>query len=139
MADKPFVAIQVGAVSFVDEGVGNVLDIFVEKAKVNALLLATHTFDRGTGGRQIPGTWCTGVTDPAVLARLDEVVRHRVLQVDLKGRGIADYGEMSILAPMFEVFWDGRDNAGERVNSGTYFYQLETPGFRSAKKAVVLQ
>ena len=39
----------------------------------------------------------------------------------------------------FEVFWDGRNNAGERVNSGTYFYQLETPGFRSAKKAVVLK
>jgi len=49
------VAIQVGAISFIDEGVAPVLDIFREKAGINALYLATHTFDRGTGGRQIEG------------------------------------------------------------------------------------
>ena len=50
-----FVAIQVGAVSFVDEGVAPVLDTFQERAGVNALFLATPTWTRGTGGRQIPG------------------------------------------------------------------------------------
>lgn len=50
-----FVGIQVGAVSFVDEGVEKVLDTFQELAKVNALSLATPTWTRGTGGRQIPG------------------------------------------------------------------------------------
>ncbi len=49
------VAIQVGAVSFVDEGVTAVLDIFQERAGVNALFLATPTWTRGTGGRQLPG------------------------------------------------------------------------------------
>lgn len=48
------VAIQVGAVSFVDEGVGPVLDVFQEQARVNALFLATPTWTRGTGGRQLP-------------------------------------------------------------------------------------
>lgn len=52
---KHFVAIQVGAVSFVDEGVEQVLDIFQERAHVNALFLATPTWTRGTGGRQLPG------------------------------------------------------------------------------------
>lgn len=51
----PFVAIQVGAVSFVDEGVVPVLDTFQELAGVNALFLATPTWTRGTGGRQVPG------------------------------------------------------------------------------------
>ncbi len=51
----PFVGIQVGAVSFVDEGTEAVLDLFRERAGINAVLLACHTFDRGTGGRQIPG------------------------------------------------------------------------------------
>lgn len=52
---EPFVAIQVGAVSFVDEGVAPVLDRFQELAGVNALFLATPTWTRGTGGRQLPG------------------------------------------------------------------------------------
>ncbi len=52
---KRTIAIQVGAISFIDEGVEQVLDTFQEKAGINALFLATHTFDRGTGGRQIEG------------------------------------------------------------------------------------
>ena len=32
-----------------------VLDIFQEKGTGNAFFLATHTFDRGTGGQQIEG------------------------------------------------------------------------------------
>lgn len=52
---KPYVAIQVGAVSFVDEGTDNVLDILQEKASVNTLWLNTYTYGRGTGGRQVPG------------------------------------------------------------------------------------
>lgn len=53
--DEKLVAMQIGAVSFVDEGVGNVLDVLQERAGVNALFLATPTWTRGTGGRQIPG------------------------------------------------------------------------------------
>ena len=49
------IGIQVGAVSFVDEGVEEVLDIVAEKAGVNALFLATQSFDRGVQGRQVPG------------------------------------------------------------------------------------
>ncbi len=52
---KPFIAIQVGAVSFVDEGVVPLLDTLEELGKVNALLLATHSFDPGTASRQIKG------------------------------------------------------------------------------------
>ncbi len=52
---QPFVGIQIGAISFVDEGIEPVLDTLQEKGAVNALLLASPTFTRGTGGRQIPG------------------------------------------------------------------------------------
>ncbi|MBE1609513.1 hypothetical protein [Actinopolymorpha pittospori] len=54
MTDR-IVAMQIGAVSFVDEGVGETLDILAERGGVNALFLATPTWTRGTGGRQIPG------------------------------------------------------------------------------------
>ncbi len=53
--DAPFVGIQIGAISFVDEGTETVLDLLRERVGVNAILLACQTFDRGTGGRQIPG------------------------------------------------------------------------------------
>jgi len=49
------IGIQVGAVSFVDEGTEKVLDILQERAHVNTLFLAVFTYGRGIAGRQIPG------------------------------------------------------------------------------------
>ena len=54
-ARKPYIAIQVGAVSFVDEGIDAVLDILREKAHVNTVWVNTYTWDHGTGGRQLAG------------------------------------------------------------------------------------
>src|SRR5690349_13749604 len=49
------IGIQVGAVSFVDEGVEQVLDILQERAHVNTIFLAVFTYGRGIAGRQVPG------------------------------------------------------------------------------------
>jgi hypothetical protein len=49
------IGIQVGAVSFVDEGVEQVLDTFQRNAEVNTLFIATFTYGRGIAGRQVPG------------------------------------------------------------------------------------
>ena len=49
------IAIQIGAVSFMDEGVGQVLDTVIERAAVNTLWLATPTWNRASGGRAEPG------------------------------------------------------------------------------------
>ena len=49
------IGIQVGAVSFVDEGVEKVLDIFQDSAAINTLFVATFTYGRGIAGRQVPG------------------------------------------------------------------------------------
>jgi len=49
------IGIQVGAVSFVDEGVEPVLDRFQRDAQINALFIATFSYGRGIAGRQIPG------------------------------------------------------------------------------------
>jgi hypothetical protein len=51
---KKMIGIQVGAVSFVDEGVENVLDEF-QREGINTLFLATFTYGRGIAGRQVPG------------------------------------------------------------------------------------
>jgi len=49
------VGIQVGAVSFVDEGTDKVLEALGELASINTLFLATFTYGRGIGGRQPRG------------------------------------------------------------------------------------
>ena len=47
--------IQIGAVSFVDEGVDKVLDFLQQKGAINTLFVTTFTHGRGLAGRQIPG------------------------------------------------------------------------------------
>jgi hypothetical protein len=54
-AARKMIGIQVGAISFVDEGVEQVLDCFQEKGAVNTIFLTTFTYGRGLAGRQIPG------------------------------------------------------------------------------------
>src|SRR5262249_11262852 len=51
---KP-VGIQIGARSFVDEGVDKCLDTLQEKGAVNWLLPTVFTYGRGLAGRQVPG------------------------------------------------------------------------------------
>jgi hypothetical protein len=51
----PMVGIQVGAVSFVDEGVEKCLDVFQQDGRANTLFVATFTYGRGIAGRQVPG------------------------------------------------------------------------------------
>jgi hypothetical protein len=52
---RKMVGIQVGAVSFADEGVDKVLDEFQQDAYINTLFVATFTYGRGIAGRQVPG------------------------------------------------------------------------------------
>ena len=52
---KKMVGIQIGSVSFVDEGTEKVLDILQERGAVNTLFLAVFTYGRGIAGRQVPG------------------------------------------------------------------------------------
>ena len=54
-ATRP-IGIQVGAVSFLDEGTDRVLDILSETAAVDTLFLAAFTYGRGIGGRQPRGS-----------------------------------------------------------------------------------
>ncbi len=54
LSSSKMIGIQIGAVSFVDEGVEKVLDE-LESAGVNTLFIATFTYGRGIAGRQVPG------------------------------------------------------------------------------------
>jgi len=54
----------------------------------------------------------------------DESVRLRIY--DTSGRWVRNLVDDSYSVGEHEVAWDGRSDAGEKVSSGTYFYQLST-------------
>ena len=93
----PYVAIQVGAVSFVDEGVGPLLDLLQEKGRINALFLASHSFDPGTASRQIKGHPLPdhGVQeyDELVGGNFARTHEQYYTRTSLRGIGAHDYGD----------------------------------------------
>ena len=54
-APRKTIGVQVGAVSFVDEGTDQVLDLLQDRGAVDTIYLTTFTYGRGLAGRQIPG------------------------------------------------------------------------------------
>ncbi|HEV2208615.1 MAG TPA: twin-arginine translocation signal domain-containing protein [Verrucomicrobiae bacterium] len=54
-ATPKMIGLQIGAVSFVDEGVEPVLDTLQSRGAVNTVFLTTFSYGRGLAGRQIPG------------------------------------------------------------------------------------
>ena len=37
------------------------------------------------------------------------------------------------------IYWDGRTEDGEKVSSGTYFYQIEAGDYTETRKMVILK
>jgi hypothetical protein len=61
---KIWVGVQIGAISFIDEGVEQVLDTLQEKSGVNALLISALSWSRGNAGRAAYGFPDHGVREP---------------------------------------------------------------------------
>lgn len=61
---ETFVGIQIGAISFIDEGVEGVLDILQAKAGVNALLISALSWSIGNAGRAAFGFPDHGAQEP---------------------------------------------------------------------------
>jgi hypothetical protein len=58
---------------------------------------------------------------------------------DTAGRRIRRLAEASFVAGIHRVPWDGRDDAGRLVASGTYFARLEAGTFESIRRLVLLK
>ena len=56
----------------------------------------------------------------------------RTLNLGFKGQGF--YMTRSTAA-----YWEGRNNLGEQVASGVYFYSLNTPDFSATRKMLILK
>ena len=58
---------------------------------------------------------------------------------DVAGQLTRTLFDKSAKAGYYTAYWDGRDNNGQRVAPGVYFYRLETPDFRCARKMILLR
>jgi hypothetical protein len=106
--NKKLIAIQVGAVSFVDEGVDKVLDIFQERARINALMLAVFTYGRGIAGRQVPGQplpdhgaqeYDTKVFHGGSYAALHPQYYGKTILKDLRAPDLGDFDLLAAVVP----------------------------------------
>lgn len=61
---KTWVGIQIGAISFIDEGVEQALDTLEQRSGVNALLISALSWSRGNAGRALYGFPDHGVQEP---------------------------------------------------------------------------
>ncbi len=58
---------------------------------------------------------------------------------DISGKLLKEFREEHAKAGEYRVIWDGRNNFGEKVSSGAYFYQISTGGYSEAKKMILLR
>jgi hypothetical protein len=58
---------------------------------------------------------------------------------DAKGREVRALVDEEQPAGDYSVGWNGRDNAGNRVSSGVYFYRIKTGAFMESKRLVFLK
>ncbi len=65
--------------------------------------------------------------------------RAELVVFDLAGRVVRRFNELPVGPGRQGVVWDGRDDSGAAVLSGTYFYRLRSGALVSAKKMLMLR
>jgi len=107
--DKPMIGIQVGAVSFVDEGTNTVLDNVQNLAGVNTLFISVFAFNRGLAGRRAvedgfpdhgPQEEDTDFTGGYYAAMHPEYYRNTLLKPEhVRARELGDYDVLADVVP----------------------------------------
>jgi hypothetical protein len=95
---------------------------------------------------RVPTTYALSDANPnpflhstQVYYQVPQESRLRITVYDAAGR-IVNCIVDEILQPGYHQSpWDGTDSDGRPVNSGVYFYRMETPSFTSSKKVLLLK
>lgn len=58
---------------------------------------------------------------------------------DVSGRNVRRLAHRTMPAGRHEEVWDGRDDSGQRVASGIYFYRMKTADYQETKRLFVLR
>ncbi|MBT62295.1 MAG: hypothetical protein CML13_03695 [Puniceicoccaceae bacterium] len=83
-----------------------------------------------------PETWIPFqlAEDSAVSARIYDATGKQIRMIELGHIPVGNYVESSKA-----IYWDGKTEDGEKVSSGTYFYQIEAGDYTETKKMVILK
>ena len=83
-----------------------------------------------------PETWIpyTLADDADVKVRIYDVEGKLVRNLDIGYQRSGRY-----ISREKAIYWDGRDQLGESVSSGVYFYTLKTEGFSDTRRMVILK
>jgi len=65
--------------------------------------------------------------------------RVRLVVYDGRGRRVRTLVDALEAGGAYEAKWDGRDNHGQPVSSGIYFYRMTQPGFIATRKMLLLK
>jgi len=63
----------------------------------------------------------------------------RLVLFNTLGQQVRVLADKKLDAGYYELKWDGRDDTGQRVGSGIYYYRLESSEFKSIKKMLLLR
>ena len=72
--------------------------------------------------------------DSNVSISIFNVSGHNVRSIDLGHKSVGSY-----MQPSTAAYWDGKNDAGEAVSSGIYFYTLQTNNFSATRRMVILK
>ena len=83
-----------------------------------------------------PETWLPYhlATDARVIFRIYNVQGQLTRQLDLGTQKAGRY-----LTRETAAYWDGRDQVGETISSGIYFYTLQTGPFQATRRMLILK
>jgi flagellar hook assembly protein FlgD len=90
-------------------------------------------------GQNHPNPFNPETTIPYDLPHSDKRERVRLWVLDIAGRIVTTLVDEDQGGGSYRVTWLGRDNRGEAVSSGVYFYVLDVGGQRRTKKLVLLK
>jgi choice-of-anchor B domain-containing protein len=95
-----------------------------------------------TLGQNYPNPFNPSTVIPFTIPEIDgsgNGIPVKLTVYDVRGRRIAVLIDRRLGAGDYRVNWNGRDQAGESVESGLFFYRLETPGFSATKRMVIVK
>ena len=72
--------------------------------------------------------------DSNVSISIFNVSGHNVRSINLGHQSVGSY-----MQPSTAAYWDGKNDAGEAVSSGIYFYTLQTNNFSATRRMVILK
>jgi len=74
-----------------------------------------------------------------IVYQVPEAGRVRLTIYDLLGRKVRALVDDVVRAGYHSVRWDGRDDSGNEVASGTYLYKLEAKDFNDTKRMTLMR